>query len=260
MKFNLIFSSCGFLVIVVISIMFIFKPRIYFIEFISKINTIQEKDAEPKTGFGNIIVVDSSTSDTLCPSGYKHCGNNVATTDPEPATMLPRGSATMYPDGSGSRAGFFSARNTSDLALRLSAALDLLDPFLCRLHEERTKALESIRGRAWHLDTTKSKTFLRASDANYFRVCIICTFNSQFTEMLFLFVDHKPCWPYQWCILGGSPGGLLNYSQNFLNFMQFFGKFGKIDALCLRGSAPLLGKFWIRPCLPCSQFDSLTFC
>ena len=170
MKFNIIFSSCGFLVVVVvISIMFIFKPRNYFIDFITKINTLQEKDVEPKTGFGNIVVVDS-TSDTLCPAKYKHCSNIVATTDPEPATKLPHGSATMYPDGSVSRTRLFPARNASDLSLRLSAALDLLEPFLCRLDVERSKALESTRGRAWHLDITKSRTFLRASDANYFQV------------------------------------------------------------------------------------------
>ena len=179
MKFNIIFSSCGFLVVVVISILFIFKPRNYFIDFITKIKTVKEKEAEPKTGFGKIVVVDSA-SDTLCAAEYKHCSNIVATTDPEsattdpePTTKLPHGSATMYPDGSGSSADFFAAWNASDLALRLSAALDLLEPFLCRLDEERTKALESTRGRAWHLDTTKSRTFLRASDANYFQVCTL---------------------------------------------------------------------------------------
>ena len=174
MKFNIIFSSCGFLVIVVVSIMFIFKPRNYFIDFITKIQSVKEKDAELKTGFGNIVVVDSS-SDTLCPAKYKDCSNIVATTDPEPATKLPHGSTTMYPNGSGSSTGFFPARNASDLSLRLSTALDLLEPFLCRLDEERSKALESTRRRAWHLDTTKSRTFLRASDANYFQVIIRCT-------------------------------------------------------------------------------------
>ena len=149
--------------------MFIFKPRNYFIDFITKIKTAQEKDGEPETGFGNIVVVEP-TSDTLCPAKYKHCSNIVPTMDPELATKLSDGSATMYPDGSVSSTGFFPARNVSDLALRLSAALDLLNPFLCRLDEERSKALESTRDRAWHLDITKSRTFLRASDANYFQV------------------------------------------------------------------------------------------
>ena len=183
MKFNIIFSSCGFLVVVVvISIMFIFKPRNYFIDFITKIKTVKEKEAESKTGFSNIVVV-KLTSATSCPAKYKHCGNIVATTDPESATTLPHGSATMYPDGSGSSTGFLSARNASDLALRLSAALDLLEPFLCRLDEERSKALESTRRRAWHVDTTKSRTFLRASDANYFQVCTLS--KGTFTPAIF---------------------------------------------------------------------------
>ena len=134
MKFNIIFSSCGFLVVVVvISIVSIFKPRSYFIDFITKIKTVK-KDAEPKTGFSNIVVVEP-ISDTLCPAKYKHCSNIVATTDPEAETKLPYGSATMYPNGSGSSEEFFAARNASDLSLRLSAALDLLEPFLCRLNE-----------------------------------------------------------------------------------------------------------------------------
>ena len=171
MKLNVISYPCGFLAVVVISIMCIFKPRNYFIDFVV-IRTIKEKDTEPKTGFGNVVVVES-TSDKSCPTKYKHCSKNVAETYSESATKLPGGSATMYPGGSGSassRTKFFPARNSSDLALRLSAALDLLDPLLLRLDVERHKALDSISGRTWCLDTTKSRTFLRASDANYFQV------------------------------------------------------------------------------------------
>ena len=171
MKFNIIFSSCGFLIVVVIiSIMLIFKPRNNIIYIITRIKTVKE-EAETKNGFSNIVVVDS-TSDTLCPAKYKHCSNIVATTDPEAATKLPDASATMYRDRSGLSTEFFAAPNASDLALRLSATLDLLEPFLRRLDKEHSKALESTHGRAWHLDTTKSRTLLRASDANYFQVSI----------------------------------------------------------------------------------------
>ena len=45
---------------------------------------------------------------------------------------------------------------------------------------------------------------------------------------------------------GGSKGG-ATYGPNFLNFMQFFGKF-VCSRLPLEGWRPSYGKSWIRPC------------
>ena len=54
----------------------------------------------------------------------------------------------------------------------------------------------------------------------------------------------------QWRILGGRPWRAPPTAQNFLNFMQFFAKFGKI--ICWRPpwrvGAPSYGESWIRPC------------
>ena len=49
---------------------------------------------------------------------------------------------------------------------------------------------------------------------------------------------------------GGFRGGAPPYTaQNFLNFMQFFAKFGKIICWCPpRVGAPSYGESWIRPC------------
>ena len=45
---------------------------------------------------------------------------------------------------------------------------------------------------------------------------------------------------------GGSKGG-ATYGPNFLNFMQFFGKF-VCSRLPLKDWRPSYGKSWIRPC------------
>ena len=58
----------------------------------------------------------------------------------------------------------------------------------------------------------------------------------------------------------GESKGSAPPAQNFLNFMQFFGIFGKIICWCpaplRRGVAPSYSESWIRPCLP-AVFESV---
>ena len=66
------------------------------------------------------------------------------------------------------------------------------------------------------------------------------------TINVMVWVNRKLTGPIQWRIQGGHPPT----AQNFLNFMQFFGKFDKI--ICWRPLLefwrPSYGESWIRPC------------
>ena len=61
---------------------------------------------------------------------------------------------------------------------------------------------------------------------------------------------------------GGAPARVLPKDQNFLNFMQFFGKIWQICMLAPppEGLAPPPHeKFWIRPCYYTQVHSGVTF-
>ncbi len=64
----------------------------------------------------------------------------------------------------------FPERNMSDVAARLSKARILLAGFLDQLEVERLRMLDRVKVKPWHLDLSRSRTILRASDKGFFKV------------------------------------------------------------------------------------------